>query len=455
VNAVTETLLEPLRWLFGHGPRTDLARGAVAAFLIRVSGVGLAFGVQVLLARALGLEAWGEYAFMLSWLLVLSLVSTLGLDSASLRFVATYRKIGDLPRLKGFLRGSQTTAAGSAVLFGFMGAAVLWLLRGRITTSLALTGWIACLALPVFVLLNLHSAILRGFKRIVPALLSVEILRPAALGVLVIGVYGFGGGRLTAPAAMAATLAAISAALAFTAAVLRRSSCVELAGVSSRIEIGAWLAVSLPLLLLGGFQILLSQTDILLVGFLLDTDRAGVYAVASRLSLLVALGLFAVNTIAAPMIAELWAAEERRRLQRLLTVSARALLIATLPLALGLALAGGFALRLFGEGFDQARGALLILIAGQLVNAASGVVASVMIMTGLERQAARIMGVVAALNLLLNGVLIPQFGIAGAALATASSTVVWNLAMLVTVWRRRRLNPSCLPAKPMGGATGG
>jgi len=454
MNAVTEMLLEPLRWLGGHGPRADLARGAVAAFVIRVAGVGVAFGVHVLLARALGLEAWGEYAFMLSWLLVLSLVSTLGLDSASLRFVASYRQIGDLPRLKGFLRGSQATAASSAVLAGFTGAAVLWLLRDRVTNSLALTGWIACLALPVFVLLNLQGAVLRGFKRIVPSLLSVEILRPAALGALVIGVYCFTGGRLTAPAAMATTLAAIGVALAFAAAVLRRSSRVDLAGVSSRIEIGAWLAVSLPLLLLGGFQMLLSQTDILLVGLLLDTDRAGVYAAASRLSLLVALGLFAVNTIAAPMIAELWAAEERRRLQRLLTISARALLIVTLPLALGLVLAGGFALRLFGEGFDQARGALQILIAGQLISAASGVVGSVMTMTGLERQAARIMGVIVVLNLLLNGVLIPQFGIAGAALATACSTAVWNLAMLITVWRRRRLNPSILPANPMAGATG-
>ena len=111
MNAVSEMLLEPLRWLRGHGQRADLARGAVAAFVIRVTGVGLAFGVQVLVARTLGLEAWGEYAFMLSWLLVLSLVSTLGLDSASLRFVATYHKIGDLPRLKGFLQGSQATAA--------------------------------------------------------------------------------------------------------------------------------------------------------------------------------------------------------------------------------------------------------------------------------------------------------------------------------------------------------
>ena len=78
-----------------------------------------------------------------------------------------------------------------------------------------------------------------------------------------------------------------------------------------------------------------------------------------------------------------------------------------------------------------------------------------MTMTGLERQAAKIMGVVVALNLLLNGVLIPQFGIAGAALATAASMATWNLAMLVTVWRRRRLNPSCLPAIPMGEVTGG
>ena len=59
-------------------------------------------------------------------------------------------------------------------------------------------------------------------------------------------------------------------------------------------------------------------------------------------------------------------------------------------------------------------------------------------------------GGIAALNIILNGLLIPVFGTIGAALATAMSMAAWNLIMIVFITRRLGLNPTVLslPLRP-------
>ncbi len=440
-------LLRPLRWLRQQGARGDLARGTLAAFSIRVGGIGLAFAAQILIARTLGLTAFGEYAYVLSWLMVLSLVARLGLDTAGLRFIAAYRTSESWALLRGFLQASQRLASGSALVVALLLAGMVALLRAHLTPSLVNTAWIACLALPLLVLLHMQSAALRAFKQIVPALFSVEILRPALLGLAVGALYLGLRQPIGARAAMLAHLAAISIALAVSRRALLKTLPDALNQQDPIEETGRWIRVSVPLLLVSGFHIILSQTDMIMVGALLNTDRAGIYVAATRLAQLVPLCLIAAAAIAAPTIAELWTVGDRPRLQRLLTVSARIVFLATLPLVAGLVLAGRFALGLFGSGFEQAYIPLLILTAGHLISVSTGTVGYVMTMTGLEGQAAKIMAGVAAANLVLNAVLIPLLGIRGAALATAISTVSWNLAMLVTIRRERGLDSSFLPMR--------
>jgi O-antigen/teichoic acid export membrane protein len=105
-------------------------------------------------------------------------------------------------------------------------------------------------------------------------------------------------------------------------------------------------------------------------------------------------------------------------------------------------------LGLFGPGFIIAYVPLVILLTGQTINAMSGSVGFLMTMTGYEKQAAWIIGTGATANIALNAVLIPLFGILGAArilgaaIATASTTALWNVAMLIFVRKRLGIDPT-------------
>ena len=84
----------------------------------------------------------------------------------------------------------------------------------------------------------------------------------------------------------------------------------------------------------------------------------------------------------------------------------------------------------------------LVLMAGLLLNSFVGSVGYLMTMTGNQRQAAVIVGSGAVLNIVLNAMLIPRYGMTGAATATALSMVYWNLLMYLFVRVKLKINPS-------------
>ncbi|MGH7006216.1 MAG: polysaccharide biosynthesis C-terminal domain-containing protein, partial [Alphaproteobacteria bacterium] len=85
---------------------------------------------------------------------------------------------------------------------------------------------------------------------------------------------------------------------------------------------------------------------------------------------------------------------------------------------------------------------LVILAVGQLVNVSMGSVASLLNMTGHERDTTRIIFVGATLNVVLNVSLTPIWGMTGAAIATASGLIIWNLIMRHQVRKRTGIEPS-------------
>jgi O-antigen/teichoic acid export membrane protein len=102
----------------------------------------------------------------------------------------------------------------------------------------------------------------------------------------------------------------------------------------------------------------------------------------------------------------------------------------------------------FGPEFERGSTALSILLVGQVVNVAAGPVGVLLTMTGHEKRVAAAVGASACCNLLLNLLLIPRFGIEGAAVASAVSLILWNAAMLLWSLRRLRINPTVFGRHP-------
>jgi O-antigen/teichoic acid export membrane protein len=98
-------------------------------------------------------------------------------------------------------------------------------------------------------------------------------------------------------------------------------------------------------------------------------------------------------------------------------------------------------LRLFGPAYPAGATALVILAAGQLFNAATGPLGQVINMSGRPYLTLLNNAAVAALNVVGCLVLIPRYGMSGAACSTTASIVLVNLVKLLQVRVLFAINP--------------
>ena len=412
--------------------------------LVRVAGLAVGFLAQLFLARLLLAEEYSRYVYVLTWLNVLALIGKAGLDTASLRYVAAYHGAGEWGKLRGFLRLGSVVGLLASLVVTAGTAGIISAMSGRLAPTLAAAFLIGCLAVPVNSLLTIRSAVLQALKKVARAEFPQSVARPAltvagaALLFLVLD------RAPTAGWAMIAYLSAGVLSLLLVQILLRPILATRLAGARAEYEAGAWIRTSLPLLLISGFYLVLSQTDTLMLGVLRSTDEAGAYAVAGRITQLLFLGQWAVNAIVAPMIAEHHHRNETARVQEVATYAARLAFAITVPLAIGVILFGRPILALFSQEFTVAWEALAILGAGMILNVLSGSVGLLMTMTNHQNAASRVLGGAAVLNIGLNAVLIPLYGMIGAAIATALTTALWNIVLVVLVRRRLGIHPTLL-----------
>ncbi len=106
--------------------RGTVTRGALGALIVNVSGVVLAFGLQILVTRVTGLHNYGIYVYVLAWVTVFSLAVKLGLDTGLVRFLPALLVKQDWRGMKGLLRQSMQIPAAAAVVLGGLSAIVLW-----------------------------------------------------------------------------------------------------------------------------------------------------------------------------------------------------------------------------------------------------------------------------------------------------------------------------------------
>jgi O-antigen/teichoic acid export membrane protein len=410
-----------------------LLRGGISAALINASGACLAFLAHVLVARMLGTSGYGVYMYVLSWVVLLALPAGAGTHASVLRFVAAYRAESDWRHLQGILRYGKALALACSLLVSLMTILLTQLLVDSPPLRTAFV--IGSVLLPLMTMLRVYSSALQALKKVAYAF-GPEMLGRYTVLVLGVGaVYLLGSGTPPGWTALVVECAAFFACIAVSSFLLRRALPVEAYSASPAYENRKWFVMSFFLLLVGGMRLILQRFDILMLGSMISTDAAGVYSAAARVSPFIAFGLTAMNAIAAPTISELYTRGDMKRLQYLCGMVSTSAFGFAVPAFLLIAVVREPVLFLFGAGFEVGKSALLILMIGQLVNAISGPSGLLLTMTGHERPASFILGGGVLLNILLNALLIPPYGMNGAAFASAVSIAFWNLAM---VWYAKR-----------------
>jgi len=303
---------------------------------------------------------------------------------------------------------------------------------------------IGCLALPWLALAYVRQGALRGLHHVTLGFLPELVVTPllTIIGVLLATVLLRS--YFTAPGAMLISLAAIIPSYYLGTWLLARhlppATTVEPPGNHAR----AWLRCAVPLMLVSAMYVVNSRADILLLGFIKGKQAVGLYEPARRLADCIGLMLVTVNAAMAPSIARLHAQNNHAQLQRMVTWSARGIMLITLPVTIVLMVFSRTLLGFWSADLRQTAPVLVLLCLGQLVNAGTGSVGMLLTTTGYERDAVVGIGVGAAVTICANLLLIPWFGPLGAAGAFVLSMLTWNGLLAWFVYQRLHLHSTCL-----------
>jgi O-antigen/teichoic acid export membrane protein len=229
------------------------------------------------------------------------------------------------------------------------------------------------------------------------------------------------------------------ATLVLSVIFLRQLLPVEAKAASAEYAPRLWLKAAFPMLVYGGAQIILSQTDIVMLGAMRSAHEVGLYTAANRLAYLMIYITYATEIIMAPVISRLYANGEIARLQQIITKAVNISFIIVLPFSLLLFFVGRDILRIFGHEFMTAEAALNILVFGHLIEVILGSGALLLGMAKSEHIVAITFSIMAATNVVLNYLLIPTYGLNGAAVSSMVSLILAKLFFTIYVAKKQKI----------------
>jgi len=410
-------------------------RLAGTVFMIRVANALLAFGGQILFARWMGSFQYGIYVYVWTWVLLLGQAIDLGLGTASQRFIPEYRERGLIALLRGFVSASRWLALGIAIALSTLAAIAVHLIEPWLADYVVIPLYLACMIVPAYALSNVQEGIARSYDWVGLAMMPAYVVRQVLLTVLMAAAY-------FTQLPMTSVTAMIVAGVSIWLPTLGQFLIVN-RRLSRRIEPGPkaydfkiWLLTALPIVMVEGFYSLLAYSDVLVLQQFRPPDEVAVYYASVKTLALVSFIYYSVSAMTAHRFSTYHITGDRKGLAAFLREAINLTFWPSLVATVLLLICGRPILGLFGPQFTEGYYLLFILAVGLLARAAIGPVERLLNMLGQQRVCALVYLGAFAINIGLCLALIPQFGMTGAAIATATALVTETI-VLFTVTRVR------------------
>lgn len=411
-----------------------VARGAALGLAGSAFAAVTGFGLAVAVTRGLSATDAGRFFAVTSVLGLLVAASTFGTEAGLARFLLRLAATGRTREVQHAVLWAVLPTVAMAVLWagalgGHRDTVAGWLGLGASGATVLL--WVAW-AIPAAVAADVLLASTRGFGRIGPTVLVDRILRSGLQICLAVLVLAAGGGLLTVTIGWAGAYL-VSAVLALVVSVraVRRGSRV-VAGLDDRARtadadqrpIGArfW-SFTAPRGVGSLAQMGIQKADIVLVAVLLTPLDAALYAAATRFVPVGQMAVQALQQVLQPRFTAILVLDDEHTLAEVFRVTTIWSILLAWPLYLVVGGAPTAYLALFGAPYADAAAVVVVMSAAMLVAVATGPVDTLLVMAG--RSGLSMANALAALglDLVLCFVLVPRWGITGAAVAWAAAVV--------------------------------
>jgi O-antigen/teichoic acid export membrane protein len=469
----------------GQPQLAEVARGGT----LNLVGAGVSavttLGVTVFVTRQFSKPVAGAFFTATSAFLIVEAVASLGAGVGLVYFIARLRSLGEERRIPAILRAAVIPVIVASliltvamVLLAVPLAHVLLaghLGKGAVSASAVATSLRALAVTLVFAaLLDTYLGIGRGYRDMRPTVVIDKVSRSIVQMLGVIVAAAAGSAALLAPLWALPYVPSAAVAWLWIRRIKRRPPKGPRGMPDVPPELAALLALSTPVPSIKGTtrvgrrmqerrlananprgfwqfttprgiaslaKITLQRIDIVLVAIMRGPAEAAVYTAATRFLVVGQLGNMAISMAAQPRFTELFALGDRRSANVIYQVTTAWLVLLTWPLYMLAIVFGPEVLSVFGHSYKAGADVMVILGLTMLLATACGQVDMVLITTG-RSSWSLINGLLAVgVNVGMDLVLIPKYGITGAAIGWAVAIVVTNLMPMAQLASSIRLQP--------------
>lgn len=417
-----------------------VAKGGGILFLGTIIGILLAVVNQILLARILGVDNYGLFYLAFTIVTFFLPFTTLGLYGSLPRFLPFHNGRGENDVTRSTIRFSQILVFFISILI----YVIVYLFSENISVNIFhnsnLTPVLKYFSagIPLLSLSNIFEAIIRSYKavkfKVVVFDIGIWVVRLFFFVPFI--VFGF---------ALFGAIVSYLIAMIFTIFIsmffIRKRLFLDQLKYQTVPVAKRLLSFSWPIAVTGIISLFYLKTDVLLLGYYFNSVDVGLYMPALIIAQYVTLFATPFAYIFLPVVSELFGKAKKVSIESLFKSASKWIFMMVLPVFIYLLLfPKEVIILLYGSGYSEGYIPLIILAAGISMNTFTGMTGSILVGGGYTKLNLTVEIIASITNVSLNVILIPIFGILGAAIGTSASYFTRNIASLVFVYKTTKMH---------------
>jgi O-antigen/teichoic acid export membrane protein len=409
-------------------------------FLGKIFEAGLLLVFYLLIIKVLGAEIYGEFIYVFTFLQIIAMFIKLGLDQGIMAFAPKYLEKSDYKRAYSLI---SFTIYSTTIITSILILTILFnknVLATRVLNNPEHSMTLLLLSpLLLFInFINISNGIFRSLDRIKYYIVGKNFILPLMMLFSVILVYFVKDHMLSL--IIIYLLGWGTSSIYLLVSLIKLKNIIKIEKTFLK-DITKLLKFSFPLMLSSFLGFLLLKLDSLMIGYFLEEVQVGVYNIASQIAILSSFVLGAFNTIFAPTISIYYSENKMNLLGNLYRSITRWVTLINLVFFSLIVILSKDIMGIFGEYFVTGALALVLIAAGQVVNAGVGSVGHMNTMTGYPQYELYTNIITLVLNVILNYFFIPNYGIEGAAFSSLIAVAFNNILRLLLMYKNLKIHP--------------
>ena len=410
----------------------EIFRGSFIIFIFKVLGAFSLFLTYIMIPRYYGVEIFGIFNLSFALIMVATVLSRIGLDIYVVRVIATLKEKKDISL---FLKSVLKILFITSFLISIVTLLLLEPLNKYLFKSIDATLYLIFLAVMIlpYTLFNVLVEIFRSLDDIKIYSFFRNLSQNGSIALLLaISIFFSLHWDPVYILFSAITLITFTLSIVLYKFLKKRNISIGIEGVYKE----KILQHSYPMFLTASVMFLMGYVDSFMISYYLDEYHVGLYGACISLSMIITFIPMAIGGYISPKVAQAYNNKDTQQVKSLFKDSVKLIAITTIPIFITILYFSDFFLGLFGQEFTIATTTLMIVSIGYLSESLCGPVGFILNMTDNQHVFMKILLISLFINILFNALLIPVYGINGAAIALMLSMLFWTLSSLIVLKRK-------------------